>query len=195
MRSTEASGAAGVRRLPGAGPGHAASASLLGVGQPGVSGDEGSSKSVDCSIAARPVCKHQTGPGTPLRTLQPGASPCAERTSSCCGRPPASVPLLRRAWRTLASCTTPPWRNAARRGGWASTAVTFYSQSAQIKDIRAADPERYGRWSFELRARRHPPPRPRIPGVLPPLQGRREARLSQVQGARLVGLDRVADAR
>jgi putative transposase len=26
--------------------------------------------------------------------------------------------------------------------------VTFYSQSAQIKEIRAADPERYGRWSF-----------------------------------------------
>ena len=26
--------------------------------------------------------------------------------------------------------------------------VTFYSQAAQLKDIRAADPERHGRWSF-----------------------------------------------
>jgi putative transposase len=26
--------------------------------------------------------------------------------------------------------------------------VTFYSQDAQLKDIRAADPERYGRWAF-----------------------------------------------
>ena len=26
--------------------------------------------------------------------------------------------------------------------------VTFYSQDAQLKEIRAADPERYGRWSF-----------------------------------------------
>ena len=26
--------------------------------------------------------------------------------------------------------------------------VTFYSQDAQLKEIRAADPERYGRWAF-----------------------------------------------
>ena len=26
--------------------------------------------------------------------------------------------------------------------------VTFYSQDAQLKDIRAADPEQYGRWAF-----------------------------------------------
>jgi putative transposase len=26
--------------------------------------------------------------------------------------------------------------------------ITFYSQCAQLKDIRAADPERYGRWAF-----------------------------------------------
>lgn len=27
--------------------------------------------------------------------------------------------------------------------------ITFYSQDAQLKEIRAADPERYGRWSFD----------------------------------------------
>jgi putative transposase len=26
--------------------------------------------------------------------------------------------------------------------------VTFYGQDAQLEDIRADDPERYGRWSF-----------------------------------------------
>jgi putative transposase len=26
--------------------------------------------------------------------------------------------------------------------------VTFYSQDAQLKEIRADDPEQYGRWSF-----------------------------------------------
>jgi len=33
------------------------------------------------------------------------------------------------------------WRMGRQR-------VTFYSQDAQLKEIRAADPERYGRWSF-----------------------------------------------
>jgi putative transposase len=33
------------------------------------------------------------------------------------------------------------WRMGQRR-------VTFYSQDAQLKEIRAADPERFGRWSF-----------------------------------------------
>jgi hypothetical protein len=33
------------------------------------------------------------------------------------------------------------WRMGRRK-------VTFYSQSAQLKEIRADDPERYGRWSF-----------------------------------------------
>ena len=50
--------------------------------------------------------------------------------------------------RTPASSITPRLRNAARRGGWAGTAITFYAQHAQLKDIRAADPERYGRWAF-----------------------------------------------
>jgi putative transposase len=36
-------------------------------------------------------------------------------------------------------------REAWRRG---RHRVTFYSQDAQLKEIRAADPERYGRWSF-----------------------------------------------
>jgi putative transposase len=37
-----------------------------------------------------------------------------------------------------------------RREGWRRGChrVTFYSQDAQLKEIRAADPERYGRWSF-----------------------------------------------
>jgi putative transposase len=37
-----------------------------------------------------------------------------------------------------------------RREAWRmrKTTITFYSQSAQLKEIRAADPERYGRWSF-----------------------------------------------
>ena len=36
-----------------------------------------------------------------------------------------------------------------RREAWRMGAqVTFYSQDAQLKEIRAADPERYGRWSF-----------------------------------------------
>lgn len=35
-------------------------------------------------------------------------------------------------------------REARKRG----KRVTFYSQDAQLKDIRRADPERYGRWSF-----------------------------------------------
>ena len=34
------------------------------------------------------------------------------------------------------------WRKGRHR-------VTFYSQDAQLKEIRAADPERYGRWSFD----------------------------------------------
>jgi transposase len=33
------------------------------------------------------------------------------------------------------------WRKGRHR-------VTFYSQDAQLKDIRAENPERYGRWSF-----------------------------------------------
>jgi putative transposase len=36
-------------------------------------------------------------------------------------------------------------REAWRRG---RHRVTFYSQDAQLKEIRAQDPERYGRWSF-----------------------------------------------
>jgi putative transposase len=36
-------------------------------------------------------------------------------------------------------------REAWRRG---RHRVTFYSQDAQLKEIRAADPEQYGRWSF-----------------------------------------------
>jgi len=37
-----------------------------------------------------------------------------------------------------------------RREAWRMSRhrVTFYSQDAQLKEIRAADPERYGRWSF-----------------------------------------------
>jgi putative transposase len=37
-----------------------------------------------------------------------------------------------------------------RREAWRKGrhAITFYSQDAQLKEIRAADPERYGRWSF-----------------------------------------------
>ena len=50
--------------------------------------------------------------------------------------------------RTRASCTTRPLRSAARHGGCGRHRITFYSQDAQLKDIRAADPERYGRWAF-----------------------------------------------
>jgi len=37
-----------------------------------------------------------------------------------------------------------------RREAWrmGKHRVTFYSQDAQLKEIRAADPERYGRWAF-----------------------------------------------
>ena len=37
-----------------------------------------------------------------------------------------------------------------RREAWrmGKHKVTFYSQDAQLKEIRAADPERYGRWAF-----------------------------------------------
>jgi putative transposase len=36
-----------------------------------------------------------------------------------------------------------------RREAWRKgKSISFYSQSAQLKDIRAADPERYGRWAF-----------------------------------------------
>jgi putative transposase len=37
-----------------------------------------------------------------------------------------------------------------RREAWrmGRHAVTFYSQDAQLKEIRAAEPERYGRWAF-----------------------------------------------
>jgi putative transposase len=37
-----------------------------------------------------------------------------------------------------------------RREAWrmGQHRVTFYSQDAQLKEIRAADPERYGRWAF-----------------------------------------------
>jgi putative transposase len=37
-----------------------------------------------------------------------------------------------------------------RREAWRKGhRVTFYSQDAQLKEIRAADPERYGRWAFK----------------------------------------------
>jgi len=38
-----------------------------------------------------------------------------------------------------------------RREAWRmrGISVSFYAQQAQIKDIRAADPERYGRWAFK----------------------------------------------
>jgi putative transposase len=54
----------------------------------------------------------------------------------------------------LAACLedTRQLYNAAleeRREAWRKGhRVTFYSQDAQLKEIRAADPERYGRWSF-----------------------------------------------
>jgi putative transposase len=37
-----------------------------------------------------------------------------------------------------------------RREAWRMrrASITFYSQDAQLKEIRAADPERYGRWAF-----------------------------------------------
>lgn len=37
-----------------------------------------------------------------------------------------------------------------RRAAWrmGRHRITFYSQDAQLKDIRAADPERYGRWAY-----------------------------------------------
>src|ERR1700743_2093013 len=36
-----------------------------------------------------------------------------------------------------------------RREAWRKgKRVTFYSQDAQLKEIRAEDPERYGRWAF-----------------------------------------------
>jgi putative transposase len=40
-------------------------------------------------------------------------------------------------------------REAWRRG---RHRVTLYSQDAHLKEIRAADPERYGRWSFSSRS-------------------------------------------
>jgi putative transposase len=56
---------------------------------------------------------------------------------------------------TLAACLedTRQLYNAAleeRREAWrmGRHRVTFYTQDLQLKEIRAADPERYGRWSF-----------------------------------------------
>ena len=47
--------------------------------------------------------------------------------------------------RQLYNAALEEWREAWRMG---SHRVTFYSQDAQLKDIRADSPERYGRWSF-----------------------------------------------
>ena len=56
---------------------------------------------------------------------------------------------------TLEACLedTRQLYNAAleeRREAWRmrKAQVSFYSQDAQLKEIRAADPERYGRWAF-----------------------------------------------
>jgi putative transposase len=61
----------------------------------------------------------------------------------------------RRQAAMLAECLedTRQLYNAAleeRREAWrmGKHRVTFYSQDAQLKEIRAADPERYGRWAF-----------------------------------------------
>jgi putative transposase len=57
---------------------------------------------------------------------------------------------------TLSACLedTRQLYNAAleeRREAWRMSRhqVSFYSQDAQLKEIRAGDPERYGRWSFK----------------------------------------------
>jgi putative transposase len=48
--------------------------------------------------------------------------------------------------RQLYNAALEEWREAWRMG---RQRVTFNSQDAQLKEIRADDPERYGRWSFK----------------------------------------------
>ncbi len=67
--------------------------------------------------------------------------------------------------------------------------VTFYSQDARLKEIRASDPERYGRWSFNCERATIRRLDRAFQGFFRRGQGRREARLSAVQGTWLVGLD------
>ena len=100
-------------------------------------------------VAARPVLDTPTGPGIQLRPLQPGAE-SLHRAYKFLLRPTAH----QRA--ALEACLedTRQLYNAAleeRREAWrmGRHQITFYSQDAQLKDIRKADPERYGRWSFK----------------------------------------------
>jgi putative transposase len=101
---------------------------------------------------------HATGAGLPVATaLVPGVGatlafgcPAVRRSYKFLIRP------TKRQEATFCSCLedTRQLYNAAleeRREAWrmGRHRVTFYSQDAQLKEIRANDPERYGRWSFK----------------------------------------------
>jgi hypothetical protein len=109
--------------------------------------------------------------GTPPASSPPVTSPGAGggvqvRTGDGQQLPVSGCPAVRRSFKfrlrptrkqeaALTACLedTRQLYNAAleeRREAWrmGRHKVTFYSQDAQLKEIRANDPERYGRWSF-----------------------------------------------
>ena len=69
--------------------------------------------------------------------------------------------------------------------------ITFYSQDAQLKEIRAADPERYERWAFACERAAIRRLDRAFKAFFRRVQGRGEAGLPAVQGTRLVGFHRM----
>ena len=83
----------------------------------------------DCPLVAESpaMSRRHTFPLQPNRKQQSALDACLEATCQLCN---ATLEEGREAWRT-ARCR-----------------VTFYSQDAQLKEIRAGDPARCGRWPY-----------------------------------------------
>ncbi len=103
---------------------------------------------LDSSMTTRPALPALTGPGIQLRSRRPGAE-LVRRSYKFRLRPTAGQVVLLLALledlRQLYNAALEERREAWRIG---HHHITFGSQDAQLKEIRAADPERYGRWAF-----------------------------------------------
>ena len=91
--------------------------------------------------------QHMTGPGThsdhwnPERVLRRAYKFLLRPTSRQVAALEACLEDTRQLYNAALEERREAWRMGQHR-------ITFYSQSAQLKEIRVADPERYGRWSF-----------------------------------------------
>ena len=87
--------------------------------------------------------------GTSLGEEGEGGAECAARISSSSARRPSRRRRCRRCFGITARSITGRLRerrDAYRHGS--KTSIRYGDQSAQLKEIRAFDPERQGRWSF-----------------------------------------------